>query len=69
MKKAKIVLGILAVISVALLGLTFIIHGAIILNIGEGIIGLMTLVLAWYIFTDKEYKKYSLKELIYGKNN
>lgn len=69
MKKVKFILGMLVVASVALSGLGFIIHGAFISNIGECFIGLMMLVFAWVLFTDKEYKKYSLKDLIYGKND
>lgn len=60
-------MGIIAVLLFMLCGVTLVIHGLVISNIAESIIGAMALMLGWFIFTDKEYKDNSLKDIIFKK--
>ena len=65
--KARLLMGIIAVLSFTLGGVTLVLHGFAISNIAESVIGAMVLMLGWFIFTDKEYKDNSLKDIIFKK--
>lgn len=65
--KARLLMGIIAVLSFTLGGVTLVAHGLVTGNVVENIIGAMVLMLGWLIFTDKEYKDNSLKDIIFKK--